>query len=70
VILVHNHPDGIDFFSIKDISLTMEVKRVLSSVGIIMLDHLLVCGDKVVSATKANLLREFSAAPVPPQICP
>ena len=67
VILVHNHPDGSAFFSIKDIQLTMEVKRVLTIARISMFDHLLVFRDQVISAVKLNLLREFSTAPAAPQ---
>jgi len=57
VVLLHNHPDGSEFFSIQDIQLTMELRGILVSVGLSLFDHLLVCGDKVVSAMATNILR-------------
>ncbi len=44
VILSHNHPGGTCSPSSEDINSTIQLQRMLRSVGILMLDHLIICG--------------------------
>ena len=49
VILCHNHPGGSDHPSQEDIRSTVIVQKLLSGVGIILMDHIIVAGDKTYS---------------------
>ncbi len=53
VILAHNHPDALPFFSQSDLNATSVLARELWLVGVPLLDHLLVAGSHIVS------LRQF-----------
>ena len=44
VILTHNHPGGTCSPSPEDISSTLQLKRVLNQLGIMVLDHIIVAG--------------------------
>ena len=44
VILVHNHPSGDTSPSMNDIKFTEEIKRILSMLGIELIDHVII-GD-------------------------
>ena len=49
VLLTHNHPGGTCAPSPEDISSTIQLQRLLSGVGILTLDHIIVAGDKTYS---------------------
>ena len=49
VLLCHNHPGGTCAPSPEDISSTLQLQRLLNGVGILILDHIIVAGDKTYS---------------------
>ena len=49
IILTHNHPGGTCAPSPEDISSTLQLKRLLNGVGITVLDHIIVAGDRTYS---------------------
>lgn len=49
VLLCHNHPGGTCAPSPEDISSTVQLQRLLNGVGILVLDHIIVAGDKTYS---------------------
>lgn len=46
VIIGHNHPGGTLKPSAADITITNKIKNALEPLGIIMLDHIIVCGEE------------------------
>ena len=46
VLLCHNHPGGTCAPSPEDISSTVQLQRLLNGVGILVLDHIIVAGDR------------------------
>ena len=56
VILAHNHPHGYPEPSDSDISATFAIKSAFDIVGVKMLDHLIVAGDKCYSIFKKRLM--------------
>lgn len=55
VVLAHNHPNGFAVPSNEDIAATKHIHSALKTVGIRLLDHIIVAGDKAIS------LKEFGA---------
>ncbi len=49
VLLAHNHPGGTCFPSREDIASTLQLQRVLSTLGILVLDHIIVAGGNAYS---------------------
>ena len=49
VLLCHNHPGGTCAPSPEDISSTMQLQRMLNCVGILVLDHIIVAGNRTYS---------------------
>ena len=49
VVLVHNHPSGSPRPGRSDLTETARLKEALSSLGISLLDHIIVCDDKFFS---------------------
>ena len=49
VLLCHNHPGGTCAPSPEDISSTLQLQRLLNGVGILVLDHVIVAGDRTYS---------------------
>ncbi len=49
VLLSHNHPGGTCAPSAEDIASTVQLQRLLSGVGILVLDHIIVAGDSTYS---------------------
>lgn len=49
VLLCHNHPGGTCSPSPEDISSTLQLQRLLNGVGILVLDHIIVAGDRTYS---------------------
>lgn len=60
VILVHQHPSGDPEPSEQDIEITKRVARVGHDLGISVLDHLVVAGDRYVSLAERGLMPWFS----------
>lgn len=49
VLLLHNHPHSTCAPSPEDISSTLQLQKLLNGVGILVLDHIIVAGDKTYS---------------------
>ena len=49
VLLCHNHPGGTCAPSPEDIASTLQLQRLLNGVGILVLDHVIVAGDRTYS---------------------
>ena len=49
VLLCHNHPGGTCAPSPEDITSTIQLQRLLNGVGILVLDHIIVAGNKTYS---------------------
>ena len=49
VLLSHNHPGGTCAPSPEDIASTLQLQRLLHGVGILVLDHIIVAGDRTYS---------------------
>ena len=49
VVLVHTHPSGVDRASYEDIDMTKKVQRILETIHVNLVDHFIVCGDKLIS---------------------
>ena len=49
VLLCHNHPGGTCAPSPEDISSTLQLQKLLNGVGILVLDHIIVAGDRTYS---------------------
>ena len=49
VLLCHNHPGGTCAPSPEDISSTTQLQRLLNGIGILVLDHIIVAGDRTYS---------------------
>lgn len=49
VLLCHNHPGGTCAPSAEDIASTIQLQRLLNGVGILVLDHIIVAGDRTYS---------------------
>ncbi|MBR6678157.1 MAG: DNA repair protein RadC [Oscillospiraceae bacterium] len=58
VILAHNHPSGVALPSDADNAVTLQVHRVLQSVGVTLFDHIIVADDDFVSLRQNGLLLE------------
>ena len=68
-VFVHNHPSGTDFASGADVRSTQRLMLALRSLGLVLIDHLILAGRKVVSLRRDALpsAREWLlAAPLPP----
>lgn len=55
VIIMHNHPNGRAEISTEDEEMTLTVDALLRAVGIILIDHMVICGKRVLSI-KANFV--------------
>jgi DNA repair protein RadC len=56
LVLVHNHPSGIATPSEDDLALTRRAQEAAALLGITVVDHLIVAGEKVFSMAQADLL--------------
>lgn len=57
IIIVHNHPSGHDEFSESDLKLTQRLKEAGAIMDVLILDHILLCGDGwYVSMSEQGLL--------------
>ncbi|MEO5362810.1 MAG: DNA repair protein RadC [Magnetococcus sp. DMHC-8] len=58
VILAHNHPSGMLQASQSDINLTLLLQRILLPMGIRLVDHVIVSGEKTLSMASMGFLGE------------
>ena len=56
VILIHNHPSGEPLPSKDDLEVTKEIERLLSTIPIKMVDHLIIGANKKVYSFRAHHL--------------
>lgn len=63
VILAHNHPDGVPFFSQADLMTTGVLRGKLAVLGISLLDHYIWTSDGVIS-----LYEQLRTVPLPPPL--
>lgn len=55
IIMAHNHPNGDAVPSDNDINATVEIVKALKSVGINLIDHIIVAGNKAVSMNELGV---------------
>lgn len=58
VILAHNHVSGVALWSPADVDTTLRLKRLLAETGIVLMDHVILAGDDMVSMAESGLLRK------------
>lgn len=58
VVLAHNHTSGIALPSKEDESATILVKQALATVGVDLVDHIIIAGDDFISMSDDGLLRK------------
>ena len=56
VVLMHNHPSGNPHPSKADMDLTNNLRAALEGIGISVIDHLIICGEKYTSFAEKGLL--------------
>ncbi len=54
VIIAHNHPSGIAIPSVSDAEATITIKRLLSQVGVHLIDHVILESDDYVSMAQSE----------------
>ena len=54
VVLAHNHPNGYEYPSKNDVEMTYRAKYALSQVGITLLEHFVIAGNKYYPIIKNN----------------
>jgi DNA repair protein RadC len=59
VIIAHNHPSGNPNPSVEDLETTEEIRSVLESVGLKLVDHIIVAENKSFSFSSSGLLPPF-----------
>ncbi len=57
VILSHNHPSGIALPSREDYATTQQAQDALRTIGVELLDHIIVAEDDYVSLADSGILR-------------
>lgn len=63
VIVGHNHPSGEVSPSFDDMQATQALRKLLESLGIAFLDHIIVYRDKSFSFNKSNLMKAITVPP-------
>ena len=56
IILAHNHPGGVTTPSMEDLETTQRIREALRPLGIQVLDHYIVAGDKYLSLSAHGLM--------------
>lgn len=54
VVIAHNHPGGFALPSNEDIATTVELQKILSGIGVTLIDHVIVCPDDYVSLASST----------------
>ncbi len=57
VVIAHNHPDGLPIASAEDHACTASIRRTLSSMNVVLRDHIIVGGNDAVSLSDSGYLR-------------
>jgi len=57
VVLAHNHPSGSTKISPADVATTSHIIKLLASIEVGVLDHIVVCGEEFVSMAQKRILR-------------
>lgn len=65
ITLVHNHPDGAAQFSDMDLASTLRFQDYFRELGVLVTDHFLFAGDRVVSLR--GLADPAQSGPLPPE---
>ena len=60
VVLAHNHPSGLPFPSMEDMDTTIALHSTLESIGIGLIEHFLVVGDKYIPLIHETLRNAFN----------
>lgn len=58
IVIAHNHPDGLAIPSRTDRITTFELLKTLDSIGIKLVDHIIVSADSYMSMAQAGILSE------------
>lgn len=58
-VLAHNHVAGVALYSAADLATTREVYHLLQSVGIELIDHMIVANDEMVSMRDSGVFEEI-----------
>ncbi len=53
-VIAHNHPSGFAVPSNEDIEMTVELRNVLSSIGVLMVDHIIVSPEDCMSLSQSE----------------
>ena len=56
VVLAHNHPSGVALPSEEDQIATQQVREALATIGVVMVDHIIVADNDFVSMADSGLL--------------
>ena len=56
MILAHNHPSTIALPSKEDIEVTRQIDNLLDTLGVVLLDHLIICEDSHVSLFESGII--------------
>lgn len=59
VVVAHNHPGGIPLPSKSDIDATQELVKTLSSIGVNLIDHIIVAGEEYTSMALSRAFRHL-----------
>ena len=51
-VVAHNHPSGIALPSKADVNVTISLKKSLQAIGVLLLDHIIVCDMEYVSMSE------------------
>lgn len=68
LIIAHNHPSGIAFPSDSDIALTIELKHMLKSIDVELVDHIIIADDKVYSFFLSSEIRGVNGCAIKPYV--
>ncbi|MDE6259452.1 MAG: DNA repair protein RadC [Oscillospiraceae bacterium] len=56
VVLAHNHVSGVALWSPADLDTTLRLKRLLAEADIVLVDHVILAGDDMISMAESGLL--------------
>ncbi|MDE7171103.1 MAG: DNA repair protein RadC [Oscillospiraceae bacterium] len=56
VVLAHNHVSGVALWSQADLDTTLRLKRLLAEADIVLVDHVILAGDDMISMAESGLL--------------
>lgn len=55
-ILCHNHPGGSEIPSAQDVEMTRQIVSVLGGIGVLLVDHMVIAGDRCLSMVQCGLI--------------